>query len=106
MSELERLFLLQVKAHGMPEPQTEYKFHDARRWRFDLAWPEHNPPVAVEIEGGIWNGGRHVTGAGFEKDSEKYNKAAEMGWTVLRYTPRYVRNGEAVLQVKRVLGVV
>lgn len=98
----EQLFLIQVRADKLPLPETEYRFHGKRRWRFDFAWPEKR--LAVEIEGGIWTGGRHTRGAGFEADAEKYNTAAEMGWTVLRYTPRFVRSGEALEQVKRVLG--
>lgn len=98
----EQLFLLQVRAEKLPPPETEYRFHDKRRWRLDFAWPDRR--LAVEIEGGVYTGGRHVRGDGFEKDAEKYNTAAEMGWTVLRYTPRFVRDGSALEQVKRVLG--
>lgn len=98
----EQLFLIQIRADKLPTPETEYRFHGKRRWRFDFAWPEKR--LAVEIEGGIWTGGRHTRGAGFEADTEKYNTAAEMGWTVLRYTPRFVQSGEALEQVKRVLG--
>lgn len=104
-SSLEALFLIQIRAEGLPKPEQEYRFHGQRRWRFDFAWPDHNPPIAVEIEGGIYRNGRHNRPTGFENDAEKYNAAAELGWTVLRYTPRFVRNGEAVQQVKRVLGV-
>lgn len=100
-SSLEALFLIQCRAHGIPAPETEHRFHERRRWRFDMAWPDKM--VAVEIEGGVWNGGRHTRGSGFEADAEKYNTASEMGWTVLRYTPKYLRDGSAVEQVKRVL---
>lgn len=103
-SSLEQHFLIQIRADKLPMPEREYRFHERRQWRFDFAWPDHNPPVAVEIEGGIWTGGRHTRGLGFEADCEKYNQAAEMGWTVLRFTPRYIRSGEALEQVRRVLG--
>ncbi len=43
--------------------------------------------VAVEIEGGIWTGGRHTRGKGYQGDMEKYNAAQLYGWKVLRYTP-------------------
>lgn len=102
----EQLFMLQIKAAGLPAPEVEYRFHESRRWRMDFAWPAHNPPIAVEIEGGVYTGGRHTRGSGFEADAEKYNKAAEMGWTVLRYTPRFIRSGAALEQLSRVLGVV
>ena len=62
----------------------EHRFHPERRFRFDFAFLGER--VAVEIEGGSWSGGRHVRGAGFEKDCEKYNLAGSMGWRVLRFT--------------------
>jgi hypothetical protein len=43
--------------------------------------------VALEVEGGVWTGGRHTRGAGFLKDVEKYNRAAVLGWRLLRVTP-------------------
>lgn len=69
----------------------EYRFNSKRRWRFD--WALVARKVAIEIEGGVWTGGRHTSGAGFLKDCEKYNSAALMGWTVLRYTPKQIQDG-------------
>lgn len=79
------------RAFGLPLPETEYRFAPPRRWRFDYAWPAHK--VALEVEGGVWTGGRHVSGAGFVKDMEKYNAAAVAGWRVLRCQPRDLKNG-------------
>lgn len=70
---------------GLPAPMAEYRFHPERRWRFDYAWPAQR--VALEVEGGVWTGGRHTRGAGFLGDMEKYNAAALLGWRVLRVTP-------------------
>lgn len=61
----------------------EYRFHPMRRWRFDYALPAFR--VAVEIEGGVWTGGRHTSSVGFLKDIEKYNTATAMGWSLLRF---------------------
>ena len=63
----------------------EYKFHPVRKWRFDYAIPEHK--IALEVEGGVWTGGRHTSSVGFMKDMEKYNTATLMGWRVFRTTP-------------------
>lgn len=63
----------------------EYKFHTTRRWRFDYAIPEHK--IALEVEGGVWTGGRHTSPKGFLGDIEKYNTATLMGWRVFRTTP-------------------
>ena len=74
---------------GLPKPVAEFRFAPPRRWRFDWAWPP--ALVSLEIEGGIWRGGRHTRGAGYEKDMEKYNAAAVLGFRVLRYTPAQMR---------------
>lgn len=86
----------------MPVPEREYRFHPTRRWRFDFAWPDRR--VAVEVEGGVWVGGRHVQGTGFEKDCEKYSEAASLGWRVLRVTPRHIRQGRALEWIGKALG--
>lgn len=82
-------------------PLTEHKFHDTRRWRFDYAWPEHQ--VALEVEGGVWVGGRHTSGAGFVKDMEKYNEAACMGWRIIRCQPRQLCTMQTVETLRRAL---
>ena len=86
-------------ASMLPEPEAEYRFAAPRRWRFDLAWPALR--LALEVEGGTWVSGRHTRGAGFEKDCEKYNEAALLGWTVLRVTPGMIEDGRAVELVER-----
>lgn len=63
--------------------QREFRFHETRRWRFDVAWPAQK--VAIEMEGGIWSRGRHTRGGGYRQDMEKNNAAAILGWTVLQY---------------------
>lgn len=63
----------------------EYKFHPVRKWRFDYALP--SALVALEVEGGVWTGGRHTSPKGFLGDVEKYNTATLMGWSVYRTTP-------------------
>lgn len=79
------MFLLVMKKM-FPDVEVvkEHKFHDARKWRFDYAFPDLK--VAIEIDGAVWAGGRHVNPAGYVKDMEKLNTAASMGWLVLRFT--------------------
>jgi very-short-patch-repair endonuclease len=83
-SALEARLLLLLRCHGIPRPVTEHRFAPPRRWRFDLAWPDLL--LAVEVEGGVWTGGRHTRGRGYIEDCRKYNAAALAGWAVLRYT--------------------
>ena len=71
------------------------------RWRFDLAWPDRH--VAVEVDGGVWTGGRHVTGSGATKDAEKFSNAAALGWRCLRVTPAQVESGKAVWWMEQAL---
>ncbi len=85
----ERDFLLALRAEGMPEPMREYRFAPPRRFRFDFAWPLWR--VAVEIEGGEFARGRHVRGAGYVRDCEKYNLAVQLGWRVFRFAGSEVR---------------
>lgn len=104
MSALEDQFALHVRAHGLADGMVrEHKFHPERRWRFDFAWPQHQ--LAVEVEGGTWGGGRHTTGAGYEKDCEKYAEALCLGWRVLRVTGTQVKKGQAVMWLSRTLRV-
>lgn len=65
--------------------EKEYRFHPVRKWRFDYAIAEHK--IALEVEGGVWTGGRHTSPQGFLNDMEKYNTATLMGWRVFRTTP-------------------
>lgn len=66
-------------------PVKELAFHAQRKWRFDYAFPAAK--VALEVEGGVWRGGRHINPRGFLGDMEKYNAAARQGWRVVRCTP-------------------
>jgi hypothetical protein len=49
----------------------EYKFCKERKWKIDYYLPDLN--AAIEVEGGVWSGGRHVNPRGFLNDMEKYN---------------------------------
>ena len=95
----EETFAQHVRAYKLTDPVRELKFHPTRKWRFDFSWPEQM--IAVEIEGGTWSGGRHTTGAGFEKDCEKYNEAAALGWAVYRFTSGMIKSGVAILFVSK-----
>jgi hypothetical protein len=90
---------------GLPTPVPEFRFHAARKWRFDWAWPGANEgPLALEIEGGVFMQGRHSRGAGMVKDMEKYNEAAVMGWRVLRVTPKDLESAATFDLLRRALG--
>lgn len=69
----------------------ELRFHQKRKWRFDLGFPDLR--VALEIEG---LGGRHQFTGGFVGDIENYGEAFALGWNVLRVTRKDVGNGTAL----------
>ena len=89
-------FALHCRAEKL-EPVRELQFHPDRKWRFDFAFvPEK---LAVEIEGGLFVGGGHSRGKGYESNLEKYNQAVLMGWRVLRYSTDMVMRGDAINEV-------
>lgn len=50
----------------------ELRFDVHRRWRFDFA--HEGARVAIEINGGVWSGGRHVRGAGYLRDRVRHGR--------------------------------
>lgn len=85
-SSLEAAFLhwWALLAADLPAPETEYRFHPTRRWRFDAAWPPQR--VAVELSGGLWAYGAHTRPAGVQRDMQKHNAAVLCGWRVLAFS--------------------
>ncbi len=81
--------------------EQEYKFHPKRKWRADFLIT--GKKILVEIEGGIWSGGRHTRGKGYLGDMEKYNQAAMMGFTVLRFSTEQVKAGVAIKQIEQLV---
>ena len=98
----------QVIAAGLPAPEREYLFaprdgddRPLRRWRFDLAWPEHM--VACEIDGSIFTGGRHGGAPSAVRDMEKLSAAAVLGWSVIRVDTRRAVAGAGLAWVAAAL---
>ena len=99
MSAGEDTFAFHLKAHGIPF-EREFRFNPERRWRADFFI---EPDVLVEIEGGVYTGGRHTRGRGFTSDCEKGNDAVLRGYRYLRFTTEHVTKGLAIEMVQRVL---
>lgn len=72
-----------LTANNIPY-ECEYKFHETRKWRFDIAI--YSMRIAIEYEGIYSKKSRHTTKQGYQGDTEKYNAATALGWRVLRYT--------------------
>ncbi len=110
MSEASALLSEQLSLVGIPH-DLEVMFAKPRRWRFDVEFPvqyiDHwwgHIHLAVEVDGGGWIGGRHSRGGGIENDCEKLSTAVSMGYTVMRVTPKQVKDGRALEWIRRALG--
>lgn len=115
-SRYESTLARQIELSGLPAPESEYAFAKelknerghVRMFRFDFAWPELQ--VAAEVDGGRFMVRRNRQGRfvpvgyhGSEKDYEKLNFAALLGWRVLRFSPDMIRTGKALRMLKEVL---
>lgn len=90
-----------IQKHTGQEVLAEYRFHPGRDWRFDFAIPSCR--VAIEVEGGCFNGGRHIRLDGFLRDMEKYNEAAVEGWCVIRVLPSELLNLKTIRLIIRAI---
>lgn len=95
------LFTTLCKSDLRVECVKEYRFHPERRWRFDYAIPSHM--IALEVEGGVWTGGRHTSPKGFLGDIEKYNAATLLGWRVFRTTPDALLTSATLKLIKQAI---
>jgi hypothetical protein len=62
----------------------------SKRYRLDFAHPDSC--IGIEIQGGVYNRGRHVTGSGYERDCRKYNLAYTSGWTIFLLTSQMAKD--------------
>ncbi|ENX29001.1 hypothetical protein F891_00918 [Acinetobacter sp. CIP 101966] len=82
--------------------EQEFKFHPDRKWKADFHLVDKK--ILVEVEGGIWSGGRHTRGKGYIGDMEKYNAATMMGFQVIRFSTDQVKSGHAIQQIEKMVG--
>jgi hypothetical protein len=82
-------------------PIPEYRFAPPRKWRWDWAFVEAK--VAIEQQGGLFSGGRHVRGPALLKEMEKLNAGACNGWRVLYCTPQEFASGAILESVEKCL---
>ena len=100
-SEGESLLSLQLKALKIAF-EREFKFCQDRKWRADFHLV--GKMILIEVEGGIWSGGRHTRGKGYLGDMEKYNSATALGYQVIRFSTEQVKSGLAIQQIEKMVG--
>lgn len=80
--------------------QKELLFASPRKFRFDYCFSDVK--LAIEVEGGVWEYGRHNRPEGYFKDMIKYNLAVEKGYSVLRYNYEMILKKETIEQIEKV----
>jgi very-short-patch-repair endonuclease len=102
-SELEQELEFQLYAAHLDEGMVrEFMFlKPRRRYRADFAWPELK--LLVEVEGGVYSGGRHVRGKGFTEDLHRSNLAQLENYMILRFTGEQIKSGLALDLIERAI---
>ncbi len=95
------IFTQFLATFNVPAPVAEHRFHPIRKWRMDWAWPDYL--VALEVNGGLFIGGRHTRGGGQLNDMIKFNHAAELGWRILQVQPKDLLKTETAQMIKRTI---
>ncbi len=98
-SPAEEALVTLLRWHKLPTPTREATFIEGRKFRADFMWPG----LIVEVEGGVYSGGRHTRGIGFESDCEKQNLAVLAGYRYMRVTPRQIDSGDAIRWIEEAL---
>lgn len=98
-----QLFSKICLANGLPAPKPEHVFCKGRLWRIDYYFERSGVKVALEVEGGVYSGGRHTRPKGFLGDIEKYNMLSLMGIWLIRTTPKDLISVATLDLVKNVL---
>jgi hypothetical protein len=85
----------------LPPPVFEFRFHPTRKWRWDICWPEQK--IAIEVQGGLFQAGRHIRGAGYLNDMEKWTEGTLLGWRMIWVSPMDLCMVRTTDRVKRLL---
>jgi hypothetical protein len=101
---LEASLAFSLRAHKLDGGMVrQYRPFDDVRYAFDFAWPDRDPIVLVEVQGGIWSGGAHVRPQGVLRDMDKLNRCAVRGWAVIQVSAEHIKSGQAVEWIRQAL---
>lgn len=79
---------------GLPIPERQFRAVPERRWKWDLAWPDHW--LLLEVDGGTYVYGGHNRGVRIDGDAEKQSAAAALGYRTMRVTKHMIDSGRAL----------
>jgi hypothetical protein len=99
----QKIFIQYCQQNGLPAPIPEFRFHEKRKWRIDYFFESEGKRVGLEVEGGIWQMGRHNRPFSFLKDVEKYNSMAMQGIYLLRIQPKDLLKKSTIEMLKTIL---
>ena len=125
-SRWEEALAQQMRAAGIAF-EAQFRFHAERMWRLDFAIPEKK--IGIEIQGGTFGrvvtchrchsqvmrflkdgrtvpvreGGYHNTGKGIEADAEKANALAFLGWRLLIFTSKHIKDHYAIQLIRQII---
>lgn len=98
-------YAFQCKAFKLPrcDEQFLYAASMGRRFRADFCFVDYQ--LLIEMQGGIWRpgGGAHSHPINLQRDIEKQQHAALLGFLVLPFTPQQVKSGFAIDWTSQVL---
>jgi very-short-patch-repair endonuclease len=80
--------------------EKKFQFTSTKHWRFDFHLIKHR--ILVEVSGGPWSGGHKGKLKDKAWSMERYDVAADMGYTVIRLesAPRYKIQEDGPLQIE------
>ena len=91
------------RGHGIHHEAWHNRVNKEENHDFVTGYEDELPQLLIEIDGGTWTGGRHVTGSGHASDAEKRNAAVLLGYRPLTFTPEQVTSGVALQTIERAL---
>ncbi len=83
--------------------EQEYKFHPKRKWRADFLII--GTKILIEVEGGIWSGGRHTRGKRLYRGYGEIQLRSNDGFYsfTVQHTEQ-VKAGVAIKQIEQLVG--
>lgn len=72
-----------------------------RKWALDFAWPKYR--IALEVNGGTYNRGRHSRGTGQRNDYEKWSEASILGWLLILVDSKDVKKKVHIERIQRAM---